>query len=434
MPKISIIVPVYNAEKAVGRCIESILNETWRDSEVLLVDDGSKDRSSEILDEYAAKDARVRVIHQQNAGVSAARNRALSEARGEYIRFLDADDWLSEDSSRLLIRSIEEDRSDLVVADFYRVVGDRVAQRGSIDVNGVLSRREYAEYMMASPADYYYGVLWNKLYKREIIEKYQLRCNEELSFCEDFCFNLEYILHCEKISTLTVPVYYYVKTDGSLVSQNLNPARLVRMKTEIFRYYDQFYREVLDEESYRAQRPEIASFLIAAAGDELVLPLVPGTRKLGEEGVSILNDTGDDPVLFPYYLRKHFARLFNDCALRFHLDLKDVEIFRLLCYREKATLKELADFSSTPSVLLLPSLEKMALRRYVEIRYLGEEVEVRAGKESEALCKEVQKAGEQGWEDLLQELSADEKKELYRLLGKVNTILKRERRGNESTL
>ena len=104
-PKVSIIVPIYNAENTLHRCIDSILNQDYMDFELLLIDDGSKDTSGVICDEYAAKDARVRVIHKENSGVSASRNLALDEAKGEYLQFLDADDWITPNVTRLLVES-----------------------------------------------------------------------------------------------------------------------------------------------------------------------------------------------------------------------------------------------------------------------------------------------------------------------------------------
>ena len=108
MPEVSFIVPVYNAEKGVGKLIESVLNQEYRDLELILVDDGSKDGSPAILDQYQAKDERVKVIHKPNGGVSAARNDGLQAASGTYIRFLDADDWIPDDSTKEMVRAIKE--------------------------------------------------------------------------------------------------------------------------------------------------------------------------------------------------------------------------------------------------------------------------------------------------------------------------------------
>ena len=167
-PMVSVIVPVYNAEQTLRRCVTSILEQQYTDLELLLVDDGSTDASGAICDEFAAQDARVRAIHQPNAGVSAARNHALDQARGVYLQFLDSDDWITPDATRSLVRAAEAHHCDLVIADFYRVVGERLSRKGDIDEDGLLTREEYAAHMMENPADFYYGVLWNKLYRREI--------------------------------------------------------------------------------------------------------------------------------------------------------------------------------------------------------------------------------------------------------------------------
>ena len=124
MKKVSIVVPVYNAEKVIGRCVESILSQDYTELEVILVDDGSRDSSPEILDGFAAKDPRVLCIHKENGGVSAARNTGLDRATGDFIQFCDADDWLAPEATKLLVRRAEDSAADLVVGDFYRVVGD----------------------------------------------------------------------------------------------------------------------------------------------------------------------------------------------------------------------------------------------------------------------------------------------------------------------
>lgn len=221
-PTVSIIVPVYNAEKTLERCVDSILNQSYQDFELFLVDDGSADGSGALCDAYARQDSRVRVFHQENAGVSAARNLALDHAAGEYLQFLDSDDWITPDATSSLVRAAREHQCDLVIADFYRVCGERVSHKGDIDDPGVLTREEYAAHMMENPADFYYGVLWNKLYRRDIVEAHHLRMDPEISWCEDFMFNLEYIRQACRFYALPVPIYYYVKTKGSLASQSLS--------------------------------------------------------------------------------------------------------------------------------------------------------------------------------------------------------------------
>ena len=233
-PIVSIIVPVYNAEETLRRCIESVLNQGFTDFELLLVDDGSTDSSAGICREYENGDRRVRVIHKENTGVSDTRNLGLSEARGTFVQFLDSDDWITPDATSLMIRAARDSGADMVIADFYRVIGDRVAHKGDIEKDGLLSLEEFAGFMMENPADFYYGVLWNKLFKREIIAQHGLSMDKTISWCEDFMFNLEYLRHVKTVYALRVPVYYYVKTKGSLVSQGLSLTKTIKMKRMVF--------------------------------------------------------------------------------------------------------------------------------------------------------------------------------------------------------
>ena len=249
-PSVSIIVPVYNARKTIARCIESIINQEFQDFELLLVNDGSKDDSGQICDSYAAQDKRIRVIHKDNSGVSDSRNMALDLAKGKYIQFLDSDDWITTDATNLFFRAAEDHHCDMVISDFYRVVGQRVSHKGDIDDDAVMTREDYAAHMMENPADFYYGVLWNKFFRREIIEQYHLRMDSSISWCEDFMFNLEYIRHASSFYALGVPIYYYVKTKGSLASQGLSLTKTINMKKMVFAYYHNFYKSILTEEDY----------------------------------------------------------------------------------------------------------------------------------------------------------------------------------------
>ena len=122
-PTVSIIVPVYNAENTLSRCVDSILHQEYTDFELLLVDDGSLDSSGAICDRYASLDSRVHVIHKENSGVSDSRNMALDHARGTYLQFLDSDDWITPNATDLLVQTAEYYHCDMVISDFYRVIG-----------------------------------------------------------------------------------------------------------------------------------------------------------------------------------------------------------------------------------------------------------------------------------------------------------------------
>lgn len=383
-PTVSIIVPVYNAEKTLERCVDSILNQSYQDFELFLVDDGSADGSGALCDAYAARDSRVQVFHQENAGVSAARNLALDHAAGEYLQFLDSDDWITPDATVSLVRAAREHQCDLVIADFYRVCGERVSHKGDIDENTVLSREEYAAHMMENPADFYYGVLWNKLYRRDIVSAHHLRMDPEISWCEDFMFNLEYIRQAQRFYALQVPIYYYVKTKGSLASQSLSITKTVRMKLTVFEYYHQFFKTVLDEEEYEKSRLKVYRFLVDAAGDGGVPPtILPGATKLGTERLQVCPELLEGRSLLhdAFRQRKLLDRLLETVALKHDLSLAEV---RLLLYlrqvdfpAERRTLADFAGVSRSTFTLLSQRLAAKDLVRLEDVRSKDETKRVR---------------------------------------------------------
>ena len=299
MEKVSVIVPVYNGEKSIERCADSILSQDYPELELILVDDGSRDRSWEIMQAIAAADHRVKAIHQENGGVSSARNRALAEASGTYVQFADVDDWLPMDATKLLVREMEVQSSELVVGDFYRVVNGNVSEKGSIETSGTLTRQQYADEMMLAPADLYYGVLWNKLYRRDIIERYGIRMDENISYSEDMIFNLEYLLHVKNIAILKAPVYYYQYTKGSLVDQSLNLSSTIKMKKSVIGYYNEFFRKTFDTPAYQERLPVIYGYLLAVSHDSLTLPFTPGIRKLNAGADLSSTLSGESGTAFP---------------------------------------------------------------------------------------------------------------------------------------
>jgi len=156
MPFVSLIIPVYNAEKYLRRCLNSAMEQTFQDMEIIVVNDGSQDTSLKICREYEKMDCRFRVINKENPGVSASRNQAIETARGEYLQFMDSDDWLTPDATESFVHAARKFDCDLVVSDFYRVDGAVFTEKQHIRERGLLTRAQYAEYMMREPADFYY--------------------------------------------------------------------------------------------------------------------------------------------------------------------------------------------------------------------------------------------------------------------------------------
>lgn len=369
-PLISIIVPIYNSEKTLERCVNSILNQTYRDFELLLLDDGSTDASGRICDEYAQEDPRVHVVHKENTGVSDTRNRGIAMARGEYLQFLDADDWITPYATELFVHAVTESRCDMVIADFYRVIGERVAQKGAIEETGLIDRMVYASNMMQNPADFYYGVLWNKFYKRSVIDEYRLEMDSSVSWCEDFIFNLEYIRRIRTVYVLKVPVYYYMKTKGSLVSQGMSMKKTIQMKRMVFTYYNDFYKEVFGEEEYEKKKGQIYRFLFDAAGDgEVALSILPGNYKLGSERTSVSEQIREGEGLFfdSYRERKLRERSLEVVALKNDFTVAEVKLLYYLSMPHgSCTLKEIADILNLTRGGLNQAIQKLLSRDMIE--------------------------------------------------------------------
>lgn len=389
MPTVSIIIPVYNAEERIRACIESVLTQEYQDFELIVMDDGSTDGSPAILDELAATDPRMTVIHKQNSGVSDTRNQALDRAQGTYIQFLDADDRIPSDSTKLLVRAMEDDSPealsaeeqnpekqaepgtcDMVIGDFYRVVGTHVSKKGSIDDEGLITRKKFGDYMMYAPSDFYFGVLWNKLFRRSIIERYQIRMDPDMSWCEDFIFNMEYELHCRAVYVLRAPVYYYVKSENSLVSQGASLSRTVRMKLNVIEYYDNFYRRMYEDSKtgYYIRKPVIYSFLMNFARDDVLVPGLPGTYRVGEEGVHVTfhDDFRKCFATDNYYRGKLLDRFLNTAALKHGLELRDMKVLLYVKVAGRdAARAEVADFIGETPHAAASSIGRLLRKGYL---------------------------------------------------------------------
>lgn len=263
-PLVTVVVPVYNAQETLGKCVDSILHQTYENLEVILVSDGSTDDSLAICRSYEAADPRVKVADMPNRGVSAARNIGIELANGEFLQFADSDDYLEPDMTRLMVERACADASDLVITDFYRVINTRMADKGNIRDGGVLSKKEFAEYFLKSPADYYYGVMWNKLYRRSILLDYGIRCCTEMKWCEDLLFNLDYYRYAESFSAISKPLYYYVRNKKGLCASNSDFRSSIAVKRALFASYKAVFESA---EIYDRHKLAIRKFFIASARD-----------------------------------------------------------------------------------------------------------------------------------------------------------------------
>lgn len=204
-PKISVIVPVYNSEKYLKRCIQSVLRQSFSEFEILIVNDGSSDKSGKVCNAFANRDSRIRVFHQNNQGVSVARNTGLDNARGMYICFLDCDDWLPRKSLEILYGTIIKDKSDIVVGA-ASVIGLRKNSTNqyivdtSIDANHKYELFDHLDILRAP---------WAKLYKNSLISMHNIRFLPGITRGEDTVFLWQYLQKCQSVTLIHDKVYYY---------------------------------------------------------------------------------------------------------------------------------------------------------------------------------------------------------------------------------
>ncbi len=219
MCKISIIIPFHNSASSLARCVESVLNQSFKDFELILVDDGSTDGSAEISDDYARKDKRVIAIHKKNGGVSQARNAGLAAAKGEFVTFADSDDWLDPNTFEVYVNAATASNADIIRAGYYREI------QSSGETSLVCADKDETftspcEYYRALEESQYYSYVWNVLVKRSVINGIQFR--EDLSWLEDHIFFYKVYPNCKKMALLKQPLYHYVIHESSSLSDVRN--------------------------------------------------------------------------------------------------------------------------------------------------------------------------------------------------------------------
>lgn len=212
VPHISIIVPIYNGEKYLSRCLDSILGQTYKDFELILVNDGSVDGSLNICKRYAEKDGRVSIIDKKNEGVSMARNDAMQKAMGQYIAFVDCDDWLDADCLQMLVNGMGKDY-DLSIVGYREVGVDGTVYKDStsVGINRAMSVKEAMIHLFTTFDFFSLCYPWGKLFKRDIIQKYGLRFNKNIAIGEDRLFIFEYLQHAGKVFCNTKAECNYVQ-------------------------------------------------------------------------------------------------------------------------------------------------------------------------------------------------------------------------------
>ncbi len=215
MNKVSIIVPVYNKQWCLARCVDSVLAQTQQDWTLILVDDGSKDNSLELCQAYAQQDPRIRVVAKENGGVSTARNAGLEVADGAYIVFLDADDWWEPDFLEVMVPLAEADRNIIPLCGYFRSSEEETPVL--FDENCPVCMDETGIYQIY--CRHYLNMLWNKVFVHDVIRKNVIRFPVGIHWGEDKLFILQYLAHIRGYQVIGRPLYHYDVSDGGLDSR-----------------------------------------------------------------------------------------------------------------------------------------------------------------------------------------------------------------------
>lgn len=242
MKSVSIIVPIYNVEEYLRKCIDSIINQTYANLEIILVDDGSPDNCPRICDEYADKDSRIKVIHKENGGLSDARNAGMKIATGEYVCFVDSDDWISELMVENLVMHANKNKADVVECNIIKVYDDHIEND---------NEDEYAVYtdnkaIMEAYIKYYRikTVVWNKLYKRTIIEDIPFEVGK---YNEDEFFTYKILSKAKVLVHINDYYYYYKQRHNSIMGEKFSLRKLDSLEGTVERalfikeYYPDLY-------------------------------------------------------------------------------------------------------------------------------------------------------------------------------------------------
>lgn len=295
---ISIIVPIYNTEIYLRQCIDSILGQTLKDIEVICVDDGSTDGSPQILDSYAATDSRIKVIHKENEGLVSARKTGLREAAGEYVGYVDSDDWIEPDMYKKLLTALTEGKADIAMCGRYEDTGKTYKKVCHGFPAGRYDKKELREKiypgMIVNDAFFEWGIfpgVWDKLFRRECLEAYQMAVDERLTMGEDAVCTYPALLHAESICILDEYLYHYRQNPASMMRQKENK------DIERRRYY-LLYRTGLQE----LQRGKEIYDLTEQWKEYLLFLMIPRADTL-LEGIEKLN------YLFPFPEVKKNSRI-----------------------------------------------------------------------------------------------------------------------------
>ena len=269
-PLISIVVPIYNVENFLDRCVQSIVSQTYRNLEILLIDDGSPDNSSEIAECWMKKDSRIKVYHKKNGGLSDARNYGLDRANGEYIAFVDSDDYIEPEMYETLMAAIRESNVELACCGRFYTRGDSNSPSRSLPVRKVLSRKDAIKELLNNGC--IEEAAWDKLYSRELWSDLRFPINE---INEDIVVTPQIIAKCSGIVHVGKPFYHYCYNGSSITKSGYNSKKdvMFRHMEELSVYVNKnFPEEAKYVDVLKAKYAMTTLFAIVLAQEEKKFP------------------------------------------------------------------------------------------------------------------------------------------------------------------
>ncbi|MBE6127682.1 MAG: glycosyltransferase [Erysipelotrichaceae bacterium] len=285
-PKLSIVVPVYNVENYLERCVNSLINQTFSNFEIILVDDGSPDRSGLMCDEYSKKDKRIHAVHKCNGGLSSARNAGMAVASGEYIGFVDSDDDVEPDMYEKLVNAAEEYQVDFVMADYLRIENDGRRFTKTLNIEaGYYDRQKIVDIILPNlimMESIEYGPflsVWHCLYRREFLKDHNLLFDDQIRWSEDNIFSAIMGYQCQSFYYLKgEALYHYYQNPGSITTSYRKGAWVVYSLMN--RHLHDFFDQVTDYDFSRQLKLHLIYYACNCISQELTK-----ARKEAIEGI-----------------------------------------------------------------------------------------------------------------------------------------------------
>lgn len=248
--KVSIIIPVYNVEEYIEQCLQSIINQTYKNIEIIIVNDGSPDKSGLIIEKYSKKDSRIKVINKENGGLSSARNSGILKASGEYVLHVDGDDYIDRKAVEMLLKKAEETQADIVIGDVLLVFEN---SKNEVWVDSTLREIEVVNGIDYLEQQYFVGkarnCIWNKLIRRNLYTDYNISHPENISLGEDSGTLPALLLHARKVAKINHIVSFYRQNPNSMMNQNNK--KILQYKSAISQvkqhFKDYYYEELFNQ-------------------------------------------------------------------------------------------------------------------------------------------------------------------------------------------